>query len=164
MHSFVQQQMTSVGRIRLVGHPEAVTLAESRLEVGNAVRQQTRRAEPFAIDHETSEGTPVAVLRGIDLEVCAPSSKRLIEEPGQILDAVADAGRPVGGQREMLAFQHAEPGPPGHCDQRCRRWHGLPVEWAFGGVGGPAHAAETGSGGDDNCCEEEQSDVHGHRV
>ena len=155
MDSFVEQQMTPVGRIGLVGHPESLVVAMAVGKVGDLLRQQAGRTKPLAIDDEAAEGPPLFMRRGIEGVVCAPSRPRLVEDAGQIIDAVAGAGRSIGDEHEVVALQHPQPCPS------CRRREGID-RGCIDRVGSSApHAGQTDS---KNRHDDERPEPHGRRV
>ena len=155
MHALVQQQMTAVGRIRLVGHPESVVVAMAVGKVGDLLRQQAGRTEPLAIDDEAAERPPLSMRRGIEGVVLAPCRPRLVEDAGQILDAVTGAGWSIGDEHEVVALQHPQPRPS------CRRGEGID-RGCIDRIGSAAPLA--GQAGSNDQHDDERPETHGRRV
>jgi hypothetical protein len=155
MHALVQQQMSPVGGIRLVGHPEPLAVAEPIREIGNIIRQQSGRAKSLAIDDETAAGPPLAVRIRIEREMPAPCGPRLVEDAGQILDAVAGTDRSIGDEHEVIAFQHSQPCPS------CRRHERVDGDRVVIAGNGPP---DPGQAGGKHRREDERPQPHGRRV
>ena len=79
MHPLVEQQVATVGRIRLVEEPEAIAVAETIGKRRDRVGKQPRLPKPLAIHHKTANRPPVTHIAAGKVEVIAPCCKGLIE-------------------------------------------------------------------------------------
>jgi hypothetical protein len=111
MDALVEEQVSAIGRVRLIVEPEHVGGTEAVGEVGHGRRQEARGTKPLAIDHEASEGTPVWERRRGDAVVVAPGIDGLVEDLGEVAHTVAVASRPIGGEHQPIRFDHPQPGP-----------------------------------------------------
>ena len=111
MDALVEEQVSAIGRVRLIVEPEHVGGTEAVGEVGHGRRQQARGTKPLAIDHEASEGTPVWERRCGDAVVVAPGIDGLVKDLGELFDTVSFAGRPIGGEHQSIRLDHPQPGP-----------------------------------------------------
>jgi hypothetical protein len=95
------------------------------------------------------------MLRRIEAEMAAPRRPCLIEDEGKRIDPVAFARGAIGGEHEVVAFQHPQPRPP--C---CLREGGDGQRLSIGGNGPPGAGQE----GDAYRREDERPRPHGRRV
>jgi hypothetical protein len=87
-------------------------------EVGNRRGEQARRAEPLAIDDQAAERPPVTDGGRFNPVMAAPADESLVENPGQVIDAVARPHGTIGREHEMVALQEPQPRAAGRRRQR----------------------------------------------